>query len=482
MRAVFFAVLLAGLGIAAPASAVTPVSLGIGRSPAVAVDAAGTGHFVWASRDSGGHTAIINYCRIPPVSSPVRAASSSRPWAPISPSRASSCAPPNGAIIVIDSRCCNSGSPGMVDTYDIISTTGGTTWQPPVDIGSQFVAETGVTLTPDGTAVDRMAGGTGLTVLQRDLLTGPQESREINFDLRPDMTTGQYWYDGQLGYLPGGGMLEVMGDLTNLARVYAGGDLYAQASWAPNPPTVIGPGDNASLVSGPTGVFLLSTDTGLPRPAQLRAWTGSGFTPPYTLSPGQSPNTSNLFEDGGGALHAVWAAGGTLDYVRSTSSGLSAPFALVTSPSGVPIYHVAVAADAAHSGWAVWDDNNLGGIAHAVPLTLATEQNGPPPPPPPAPRLNPHSIILLPSARRCADSRHFVIPIHQPAANGTVTSDRQDQRQARPDRGGQEPGPHPRTQGSAQRHLQGDRGGLNDPRLHHHQHPDLPRLPQDRSS
>lgn len=343
-------------------------------------------------------TAIINYCRIPAGQ---LACQGSQQLASLGADFSQPrifVRPADGAIIVIDSRCCTGGSPGDVNSYAIISTTGGTTWQPPVDIGSQFVTETGVTLTPDGTAVDRMAGGTGLTVLQRDLLTGPQESREINFDLRPDMTTGQYWYDGQLGYLPGGGMLEVMGDLTNLAyRVYAGGDLYAQASWAPNPPTVIGPGDNASLVSGPTGVFLLSTDTGLPRPAQLRAWTGSGFTPPYTLSPGQSPNTSNLFEDGGGALHAVWAAGGTLDYVRSTSSGLSAPFALVTSPSGVPIYAVAVAADAAHSGWAVWDDNNLGGIAHAVPLTLATEQNGPPPPPPPAPRLNPHSIILLPS-------------------------------------------------------------------------------------
>ncbi len=157
MRAVFFAVLLAGLGIAAPASAVTPVSLGIGRSPAVAVDAAGAGHFVWASRDSGGHTAIINYCRIPPGQ---LACQGSQQLASLGADFSQPrifVRPADGAIIVIDSRCCTGGSPGDVNSYAIISTTGGTTWRPPVDIGTQFVTETGVTLTPDGTAVDRCA-------------------------------------------------------------------------------------------------------------------------------------------------------------------------------------------------------------------------------------------------------------------------------------------------------------------------------------
>jgi len=220
VRAVFFAVLLAGLGIAAPASAVTPVSLGIGRSPAVAVDAAGTGHFVWASRDSGGHTAIINYCRIPAGQ---LACQGSQQLASLGADFSEPrilVRPADGAIIVIDSRCCTGGSPGDVNSYAIISTTGGTTWRPPVDIGPS--------------------------------LRGQPALRH------------------------------------------------------PHPPA---------------------------------------------------------------------------------------------------------------------------------------------------------------SGERDGDQR-----------------DRQDQRQARPDRGGQEPGPHPRTQGSAQRHLQGDRGGLDDPRLHHHQHPDLPRLPQDRSS
>jgi hypothetical protein len=405
---------------AAPASAVAPVSLGTGAVPAVAVDAAGTGHFVWSSDDSTNFRSVLHYCSIPlgvlacqhtqQLAVPAPAGTGySQPRIFVRPS--------DGAIIVIDSRCCFNGPVGSTATWAIVSTDGGLTWQAPVEIGTGFDLEDDIALTPDGGSVDRVIGGTSQMEFQRDPLAGPAQTAQINLDQLPDSTTGNYWYYGQVAYLSNGDPVVVMGDLANLGdRVYTAGDINTETDWAPNPPALIGEGQEDSLTSGPAGVFVSSlVAPGIDEPVQLRSLTAAGtFSAPTTISQsGFGASSDALFEDGAGTLHAVWGGGGNLFYSRRSTGGFTKPFELVTAtPTSASIIDLRVATNSAHEGWAVWDDNTDKGIAHAVPLTLATVA-------PPVPRtIN----SILPNLT-CLDRRRFVIPVRQlKSVNGNVTN------------------------------------------------------------
>ncbi|HEX6743407.1 MAG TPA: hypothetical protein VF087_04315, partial [Solirubrobacteraceae bacterium] len=61
--ALAIACVIAGLLLAAPAGAATPLTIGAGHKPGVAVDAAGTAYIAWYGPES--NTTSLNFCRLP---------------------------------------------------------------------------------------------------------------------------------------------------------------------------------------------------------------------------------------------------------------------------------------------------------------------------------------------------------------------------------------------------------------------------------
>lgn len=375
-------VVLAGLAALAPASrarADAPVTLGTGQTPRVAVDRAGTAHFVWAANNAAGNQRqVIEYCRIPTGANACQGTQQitslgldfSRPYVFVRPA--------DQAVVIVDSRCCGGDDPGGEASYAIISTDGGTTFAPPVKIGQGVSQFDDMRLSPGGATVDGIVGGTGHNTFQRGPLAGPAGPGSINLDLNPDGSDSQNWYYGQIAYLADGRPMVVMGDLHNLVyRVYGGaGDLYAQSSWTPIAAAEAN-AESDALAYGPSGVWMAYVDRtpGFPDGVRLAGFTGTGFSAPVNASPTASGRDPALGEDATGRLHLIFATSAGLFYRTFTAAGASNPVAVFSSTTQT-VFHPEVGVNDAGAGWAVWDDNGATGSAHAVRLPATTGGGG----------------------------------------------------------------------------------------------------------
>ena len=363
---------LALFAAACPGAAAAPFQLtAVGGDPQVAVDAAGTGHFVW-NEGLPSEPDVTHYCRVPRAAT---SCESSRTFLPTSNS------PTNNEdfdgprvfvggsiVIVMTHRCCGGYPPAGSDaTIIYTSTDGGQTFD-----GGQVVG------TADMSG-DAIAGPTGMLSTISDVVTGgtfyqahtPGAFNSASANLGDG--SGQ-WYSGTLGLIDANTPIATFDDLdTTFWRRYGGSGSYNDvANWTAT--ATVGAGDDGTLAYGPAGVWLLYR-TGDPgdRTYVARAYTGSGFGSPVPVSVTGDPIFADFFQDPGGRLHAVWVDGSRdLVYRRADDAANYGPITELV-PADFAIFHLEVAAGADGEGWVVWDANSNNGRVRAAALEVAAE-------------------------------------------------------------------------------------------------------------
>jgi hypothetical protein len=359
------AALIVGLAASPAQAAPAPLSVGPGEKPNVAIDGAGTAHVAWNSTDD----LKLRYCRLPPGATGCPAVqevalpddASARPYPFLD----------GVGVRILTNRCCTSGSRTLLFT----STDG----------GQSFTSRTVGDLNPSGDAA--LGPGNGISVVTSELTSTffqrvPTDASTPAVTAKPTLST-HYLYDGSVGLFQGRPVV-TFNDLTNTAfTVNNGADPNDGSNWSA--PSLVGPGTDGHLASGPAGLFLLlRSGNGDSGHLEVRAFDGTGFTPPVAI-PGSVGRTAAIAEDPTGRLHVVWVAGGgnptDLLYSSSSDGGAhwSSPLAAATD-QGIFELRTAVGADG--KGIAVWKDTTAADSSvRAVSLPPA-----PPAPPPPTPR------------------------------------------------------------------------------------------------
>ncbi len=351
-----------------------PVTLGTGNQPLVAVDDAGTAHFVWNSYD--GERYSVTYCRIPRATEACQAHQALAAELP--------------SIFVFDLLLRPGESGGMdvivlargsgdtpAGTYSIVSSDGGSSWT--LSHISQAIAHDGQ-LAADRNYVELL--GTGW--FAQAPIAGPATT--AGFDPRIDSE----FYGVQLGRLIRTGATIMTGisgrpgELSKQSRygavrfltatqAGAGNDPSAWTAWRPRPANYL-----SWLATGPGGAYVLSERAGrscsirtleimrfdgvqLGAPSQLSHYRGiceaSPAIRPYSLY-------SHATQDLAGRLQAVWVSFRDgcvrhplrcLIYRRASRSGrpLGPPTAIHAEREFVYNPRVAGGRDAGDA-WAVW--------------------------------------------------------------------------------------------------------------------------------
>jgi hypothetical protein len=339
----------------AAAGAVTPLTIGTGHKPGVAVDAAGTAYIAWFGPES--LTTSLNFCRLPrgagacDVRTTIAAPGTtlSRPFVTV-----------DGALVRVVSYRYGLTGARFDEIWEFTSADGGATFDAghPVGIApfDEVVRGPGDTLT-----VATNAESTGLAVQNVPLDgTTAGESQAI--------LSADHPYNGTVGIAPIPAVsfgevltpIAVFADAASQAqfRLFNGSPagLNDAAGWSP--PVDIGYADYPRLAGGPSGLFLLS---GTPQNAlTVRRFNGTTFASGVKIADVGDDAQAYLAEDPGGRLHAVFAhntaAGLELDYASSDdgASWQSGPLLTQTNVTqGVGALRAAIAAD--HLGVAAWE-------------------------------------------------------------------------------------------------------------------------------
>jgi hypothetical protein len=250
------------LSLAGGARAATPFTLDPdGDTPSVAVDAGGTGHFAWLSEPSGGVQTVV-YCDVPRGGSACAHRQSFDLPGPNSP-------PVNGAsaalvVLVPGTATVLLVVPRYVDNDTLLwrSDDGGASFSGPVTIatrtGTHGSDYRNAVLGPGN--VISMGFDNPSVYFQAAPLAGPPGSAELEF---PPPPSGVLVYNVETAIdngipivagwnIPGAGQHNQVG----FYRWSGAGDINSAATWTG--PTIVGEGDETSLVSGPGGVFLFS--------------------------------------------------------------------------------------------------------------------------------------------------------------------------------------------------------------------------------
>jgi hypothetical protein len=329
----------------AGAGAATPLTIGTGHKPGVAVDAAGTAYIAWYGPES--NVTSLQFCRLPrgggtcDVSTTIAAPGTtlSRPFVTVDGS----------TVRVVSYRYGLTGA-RFDEIWEFTSVDGGATFDAGHPIGvapfDEAVRGPGDTL-----SVATSAFFEGL-VLQNVPLGGGTagESRAVLSADRP--------YNGTVGLADASTPVVVFANGSSQAqsRRYTGaGSLNDPAAWAP--PVDLGYADYPRLAGGPAGLFLLAgTETNA---LMVRKWAGAAFAAGVKISEQGDDAQAHLTEDAGGRLHAVFgrftAAGVELDYATSDDGRTWQSGPLLTQPGAVPISQLRAAAAADHVGVAAWE-------------------------------------------------------------------------------------------------------------------------------
>jgi hypothetical protein len=346
--ALAIAILIAGLLLVAPvgASAATPLTIGAGHKPGVAVDAAGTAYIAWYGPES--NTTSLNFCRLPrgaaacDVTTTIAAPGTtlSRPFVTV-----------DGATVRVVSYRYGLTGVRFDQIWEFTSADGGATFDAghPVGIApfDEAVRGPGDTLT-----VTTNAESTGLAVQNVPLDgTDAGDSQAI--------LSADHPYNGTVG-LAGPTMVAVFADASSNAQVRtSAGALNDAATWTP--PIDIGYADYPRLAGGPSGLFLLSGT--LENALTVRKFNGSTFGPAVKIADAGDDAQAHLTEDATGRLHAVFAhntaAGLELDYSSSDNgtSWQSGPLLTQTNATqGIGALRAAIAPD--HLGVTAWETSS----------------------------------------------------------------------------------------------------------------------------
>jgi hypothetical protein len=287
--------LLAAALLVAPAGAATPVDLGRGATPDVAVDAAGTAHVVF---QAGGQGPLpVDYCQIP------RGATTCaiRTRLPLAPTqgRPRILVRADGLLIVAASRNIDASWP----TYVLTSADGGAVWSAPVVTGTAWYDIDAIELTPDGQALDTVhVGSVTGHEFQRVPLAGPAEARVVQLE-------GSQWAANPALAQVGGTTVylrDAYDGRTLRQRTFAGGDLYAGAAW---PQRRVGRQEAMpDTASGPRGTWLATRGRQIPRRVRLRRLGADGPGPARAITGPAGVRRLRIAQDGRGRLHVTWLA------------------------------------------------------------------------------------------------------------------------------------------------------------------------------
>ncbi len=360
-----------GLAIAAPsAQAASPLVIGPGHQPSVAVDNAGTAHVVY--NDNAAVDQVVHYCRLP--------------------RRASACGSAQSLVFpgttTLRPHVFTDGqtvrilawrygiSPGaFAQDFLLTSADGGTTFSAPVSVGTLE-------------ATDAVAGpGTGISIVSAAASTSPSYQLVPTDGSAPATTAARLStsspYGTTLGLLEGKTPVVAFdnGAATTEAgySVYRGGDPNADGSWSAWP---FGKGSAAQLAGGPAGVFVMLTVPDGSGEQRLRV-SKLDEAGRFPQSGGFASNAqaggiavSALVQDDAGVLQALYPGGKAGDeLLHNAAPGtveFGTPVALVTDASFLGLQG---AAGRDHAGVAVWD-SGTGSTAAIHATRFATNVKG----------------------------------------------------------------------------------------------------------
>jgi hypothetical protein len=294
--------LLGGIALLASSAqaAPTPIHVGPGQKPNVAIGSDGTAHVSWDAS-----SAVTSYCRI------VTDAKGCDQVRHIANTGDDNLYPPgvfvNGSTVrVLTWRCCSPQEDLLVT-----SGNGGSTFGSPAAVGT--VAPSGDSAFGPGSGISVVSASAGVSYQLVPLSGSTSSSADLG---------SSYQYDSTVGHA-GTTPVVAFDNLSKLAFTYlTGADPNSGSSWAS--PAQIGNGTEPHLAGGAAGLFLLykAGDNQL----EVRKFTGSAFTSPggsRVVLPGSTdPGPAAFAQDPSGHLHAVWRRGNgnPTELVYSTST------------------------------------------------------------------------------------------------------------------------------------------------------------------
>ena len=350
------------------ASAATPVDLGLGAQPTVAVDAAGTAYIAFNDGAAAGQ--MVHFCKVP------RGATTCAETATLTPP-GSTVVPPyvfvdgTGTVRILVGRYGLSGGPFAQDL--LYSSADG--FASATSVGT--VAPSGDAIAGPGNALSVVNANSG-SIAYQAVPTDGTSSGAARADL-----TGTYQNQSDIGLVNASTPLVTFeNSATTAFNVFNGaGPINDPTSWSAT--QVLATGVHGHLSGGPSGLFDLLAESGDHLVVRKYDTASKAFGTPTSI-PGGTGNLvdSYLSQDAAGSLHALWESssptGTQLEYATSADG------TTWTGPTGVLNDDVfaglraALAAD--HVGVAVWS-TGTGTGSHVHTAVLAP----PPPPPPPSP-------------------------------------------------------------------------------------------------
>lgn len=348
LRAIAGGVVCLAVALLAPAGALaaTPLTIGTGHKPGVAVDGAGTAYIAWYGPES--NVTSLHFCRLPrragacDVATTIAAPGTtlSRPFVTV-----------DGANVRVVSYRYGLTGARFDEIWQFTSADAGATFDAGHSIGiapfDEAVRGPGDTL-----SVATNADSEGLIVQNVPLDGSTAGASEA-------VLSADHPYNGTVGLVDAGTAIAVFADGSGQAQFRRGAaNLNDPASWTP--PVDIGYADYPRLAGGPSGLFLLSgTETNM---LTVRRFDGSTFAAGVKIAEQGDDAQAHLAEDPAGRLHAVFAhntaAGLELDYATSDNgvSWQSGPLPTQTGAQGVGQLRAAAAAD--HIGIAAWETSS----------------------------------------------------------------------------------------------------------------------------
>ena len=298
--ALAIACVVAGLVLVAPAGAVTPLTIGTGHKPAVAVDPAGTAYIAWFGPES--NTTSLHFCRLPrgagacDVATTIAAPGTtlSRPFVTV-----------DGATVRVVSYRYGLTGARFDEIWEFTSVDGGATFDAghPVGIAPFDEAVRGP---GDSLTVATSAESTGLAVQNVPLDGSTAGTSQA-------ILSADHPYNGTVGPAAPATMVAVFADASSNAQVRTTtGVLNDAATWTA--PVDLGYADYPRLAGGPSGLYLLSGTVA--NALTVRKFDGTTFDAGVKIADLADDAQAHLTQDPAGRLHAVFA--------HNTVAGLAA--------------------------------------------------------------------------------------------------------------------------------------------------------------